>query len=498
MYQRQVASEVWSFEWPKRIAGDFMVVATALPGQGLGELQRVVDSVVAQLAEEGPTPRELQQAKNAIEAQFLNGIEGISGKADALNRYMELLGTPDGFQRDVDRHRDVTAADVQEAVRTYLMGPRASISVVPDGKRELAAPGEERHAVRLAYQHRRPRPFAGARAGAQTTATAPTLGPPPTLTMPGVEHSALANGLHIELVSMHELPLAQVTLVIDGGARLDGSRPGITAFTAGMLDEGAGARDAFAFASELEYLGATLQTGATWDAVTLTLRAPTRTIAQAMTLLVDAVLRPRFSALDVARQRDLRIAAILQERDDPQTLARRAFHRNAYPAGHPYHFALGGDSTTVAGFDSTAIRAFWTSIADPRRATLIVTGDLKLPQARAMAQAALADWRPPPRGLPIAAAGKVAAPVPAPTRIVLLDRPDAEQSMIVIGTPAPAEHSRLMPRLRWWTSCWEDPSRPDSTTYCGSRRDGCTMPTRTWSGGLFRAPFSWWHLPEPT
>jgi len=140
VYQRQMASEVWSFEWPKRIDGDFMVVATALPGQGLGELQRVVDSIVARLADEGPTPRELEQAKNAIEAQFLNGIEGIAGKADALNRYMDLLGTPDGFQRDVDRHRDVTAADVQQVVRTYLMRPRASISVVPDGKRELAAP----------------------------------------------------------------------------------------------------------------------------------------------------------------------------------------------------------------------------------------------------------------------------------------------------------------------------------------------------------------------
>ena len=281
----------------------------------------------------------------------------------------------------------------------------------------------------------------GARAVAQTTATAPTLGPPPTLTVPSVAHSALPNGLRVELVSMHELPLAQATLVIDGGARLDGTRPGITAFTGGMLDEGAGARDAFAFASELEYLGATLQTDATWDAVTLTLRAPTRTIAQAMMLLADAVMRPRFSAVDVARQRDLRIAAILQERDDPQTLARRAFHRNAYPAGHPYHFALGGDSTTVAGFDSTAIRAFWTSIADPRRATLIVVGDLTLPQARAMAQAALLDWRPPSRSPPLAATRSVAAPVPAPTRIVLLDRPDAEQSMIVIGTPAPARSS---------------------------------------------------------
>jgi len=279
------------------------------------------------------------------------------------------------------------------------------------------------------------------RSGAQATATTPTLGPPPMLTVPGVEHSALANGLRIELVPMHELPLAQATLVIDGGARLDGTKPGIASFTAGMLDEGAGMRDAFAFASELEYLGATLQTDATWDAVTLTLRAPTHTIARAMTLLADAVLRPRFSTVDVTRQRDLRLAAILQERDDPQTLAERVFRRNAYPAGHPYHFALGGDSTTVAGFDSTTIRAFWTSIADPRHATLIVTGDLTLSQARALAQGALAEWRPPPRGVAVPKVRSVTAPVPAPMRFVLVDRPDAEQSMIVIGTPAPMRSS---------------------------------------------------------
>jgi zinc protease len=142
VYELQLATDVWAFGWPKRIAGDFIVVATARPGQGLSELQRVVDSVVARLADEGPTPLELEQAKNAIEAQFLNGIEGIGGKADALNRYMEVLGTPDAFQRDVDRYRAVTAGEVRQAVRTYLLGPRAIISVVPDGKRELAAPAK--------------------------------------------------------------------------------------------------------------------------------------------------------------------------------------------------------------------------------------------------------------------------------------------------------------------------------------------------------------------
>ena len=140
VYQLQVASDVWSFEWSKRIAGDFLVIVTARPGQELGEIQRVVDSVLTRLANEGPSPRELEQAQNAIEAQFLNGIESLQGKADALNHYMELLGTPDAFQRDVDRYRAVTAAGVQQAVRRYLLEPRASISVVPAGKRELAAP----------------------------------------------------------------------------------------------------------------------------------------------------------------------------------------------------------------------------------------------------------------------------------------------------------------------------------------------------------------------
>jgi zinc protease len=140
VYRLQVASDVWSFHWPKRTAGDFMVVVTARPGLGLTEVQRVVDSVVVRLAEEGPTPRELEQAKNAIEAQFLNSIESIAGKASALNRYMDVVGTPDAFQRDVDRYRAVTTAEVQQVVRAYLLGPRASISVVPAGKRDLAAP----------------------------------------------------------------------------------------------------------------------------------------------------------------------------------------------------------------------------------------------------------------------------------------------------------------------------------------------------------------------
>lgn len=139
IYDRQLASNVSARQSGKRLAGDFSIIATARPGVALPELQAVIHDEVARLAAEGPTSRELEQAQNSIEASFLSGIESTGRKADQLNAYYYQLGTPDSFQRDLDRYRAVTAADVQRVVKQYLTGPRAIISVVPQGRIELAA-----------------------------------------------------------------------------------------------------------------------------------------------------------------------------------------------------------------------------------------------------------------------------------------------------------------------------------------------------------------------
>ena len=123
----------------KRLDGDFAVVATARPGLALDTLQRVIDQQLQQLAADGPTTRELEQARNATEASFLRSVQTVSGKADQLNEYYYQRGTPDGFQDDLDQLRAVSAADIQRVVRTYLQAPRVMISVVPQGKPALAA-----------------------------------------------------------------------------------------------------------------------------------------------------------------------------------------------------------------------------------------------------------------------------------------------------------------------------------------------------------------------
>jgi zinc protease len=141
VYDLQLATNSSSFQDSKRLDGDFTVVATARPGHALPELQLVIDAEIRKLADEGPSARELDQAKNSIESQFLSGLESTTRKADQLNAYYYQTGNPDGFQADLDRYRAVTAEDVKRVVRAYLLSPKAVLSVVPKGKPELAARG---------------------------------------------------------------------------------------------------------------------------------------------------------------------------------------------------------------------------------------------------------------------------------------------------------------------------------------------------------------------
>jgi len=262
----------------------------------------------------------------------------------------------------------------------------------------------------------------------------PALGPAPALTVPTVYANRLPNGVALRVVEHRELPLVQITLNIAGGGRMDGDTPGLASFVANMLDEGAGKRDATALQAELAYLGASLSTGASWDNTTISLKVARRNLEAALDLMADVVLRPTFAATEVRRQRDLRLASLLQQRDQPQALASLAFSQLLFPEGHPYNHPLSGDSISTARLDSAMVRDFQTGSYRPARATFYVVGDLSTAEARTLIAARFGQWRA--NGPERTPAPVLVQPVkPQGVKIVLVDKPGAAQSVIQIGTP---------------------------------------------------------------
>jgi len=262
----------------------------------------------------------------------------------------------------------------------------------------------------------------------------PALPATPALAVPAVRTSALPNGIQLRVVEQRELPLVQVTLMITGGSRLDADTPGIATFMAGMLDEGAGTRDALGLQSELAYLGANLSTSADWDRITVSLKVPVRTLPAALALVSDVVMRPTFRSDEVRRQRDLRLTSLLQSRDQPNVLAGLAFNQAVFPATHPYARNASGDSVTVAKYDSALVRRFYEGSVRPERASLFVVGDVTEAQIRTLLTQQLGSWRAAGSPIPLPAA-PVTAAHPATTRVWLVDKPDAAQSVIMIGWP---------------------------------------------------------------
>ncbi len=81
----------------------------------------------------------MTRALNQIEANFYRSMErvgGFGGKANQLNSYYKAAGTPDYFQKDLDRYRALTPADIKAAVEKYLpKDRRVELSVVPGEKK---------------------------------------------------------------------------------------------------------------------------------------------------------------------------------------------------------------------------------------------------------------------------------------------------------------------------------------------------------------------------
>jgi len=138
VYEEQIAQFVFAGQTSRPLAGQFGITIQARPGVTLPRIQEVVDEEIARLRTEPPTQREIQQALNNIEAGFIQRFQTNLGKADALNMYATYAGSPGYVETDLARYFRVTPASVLAVAERYLSQPRVMLSVVPQGRTNLA------------------------------------------------------------------------------------------------------------------------------------------------------------------------------------------------------------------------------------------------------------------------------------------------------------------------------------------------------------------------
>jgi zinc protease len=111
----------------------------------LGRLATVIREELQRLVSDGVATEERDRAVSGVETSFVRSLEhvgGFGGKADRLNEYHFMAGTPGWVRQDLARYRKVDAAGVVDVARRWLVDrPAVWLSVVPRGRTDLAAEG---------------------------------------------------------------------------------------------------------------------------------------------------------------------------------------------------------------------------------------------------------------------------------------------------------------------------------------------------------------------
>src|SRR4029450_2104619 len=114
----------------------------------------------------------------------------------------------------------------------------------------------------------------------------PQPSPPAALKLPAIQKRQLSNGLPVWMVELHEVPVAQVNLVVFNGAANDpAGKFGVTSLMTAMLEEGAGSRSALQIADDVDFLGGDLGTGSSFAGAGARLHVPVARLADALPIV---------------------------------------------------------------------------------------------------------------------------------------------------------------------------------------------------------------------
>lgn len=139
VYDKQVAQSVQVYQASAILASQFGIEVTAKPGKSLTEMETVVNEEITKLLKDGITEKELQTSINNKESQLIGSLSTVLGKANSLATYYTLSGDANGINTEFDRYTGITANEVLAVAKKVLSDKKVALSVVPEGKTDLAA-----------------------------------------------------------------------------------------------------------------------------------------------------------------------------------------------------------------------------------------------------------------------------------------------------------------------------------------------------------------------
>ena len=390
--KKALAHWVWAGAWCAAECGLFTIEAECNPAD-TAKLRAGMNEVIEKMRASGPGRAELEKAVRATLSSQIRTLSTVKGQASSIGNGWLLAGSldyPGQFLAAVsaltpDTIRDVARRYlVPDCVSTVLVGPDVESTKVTSGG------GDGTHAK--------------------------------------IQSFKLTNGLTLLVGENPRLPLVSMRANFLAGVPAETDlTAGVTQISAQMMLKGTKKRAAAEIASELENRGG--QLSCTADAHRFVLGADVMRGDEtgALDLLADLILNPALPQASLPDVKKRQIASIVEEKEDPLTVAMRKARREIF-AGQPFHRTALGNEETVASLKLGDCRDMIRASLTTHNGVISIFGDVKAAEIKKQVEKAFAKLPKGPRHSTHSRTCHASAKPNAWTEHL-----DKEQAVIVIG-----------------------------------------------------------------
>ncbi len=334
-------------------------IDAALHPERLNQTLEAIGDEIQRLALEPIGQGEIEKAKTIVEADFVFGMEDMSGQARTLGFFQTMTGDMHNADRYLERLKEVSAPEITRVVRTYFRPDNLSIGILSPSGSEIAVDNEVL---------------------VKRFETSGSHKPIPSLKDSVAETNArlvtLPSGMRLIIKENHALPEVSITGAFLGGTRLE--KPGewgVSNFVARMLTRGTAKRTLTDIASAVESWGARLNGFSGRNSIGVSAKFLSKDLYPGLALVSDVIRNSRFPIPEFTKVRADILAGIKAKQDRPMALLFDLFYKTLYPHS-PYGHPASGTRETIDALKRADLMNWYRRIAFPANFVLSVVGDV--------------------------------------------------------------------------------------------------------------------------
>lgn len=338
--QARLVHTIDAMTWSPGTSGLFYVSFLADPDKRAAA-EAAVRREIERVARKGISPRALAKAVRQAVTAEVNMRKTMSGQASRLGAAEVVVGDVNYTRRYFARLSALTPADLQRALRRYLVPEK--LTVVSSNPKPVAA------------------------------APAPVSAPAPaSLDFTEIK---LPNGARLLLQPNRHLPNLHLRLAFAGGPLFEpADRRGLCALMSTLLAKDTRKRSAEQVAQAIEEVGGTFNDFSGNNSFGLYAEVLPGDAALALGLIADAVLQPAFKPARLDIEREGALASLRESMDDPVAVGRKKLREKFFGA-HPFAVESIGTEAGLQAIAPADLRALHARLCVAGNAVLAVAGD---------------------------------------------------------------------------------------------------------------------------